>query len=353
MKINIIITGLFRSGGMRVIFEYANRLQSRGHDVVCFVSLKPYYFMRVGMYENLRKYVSAFKNYLKRENLLMGLYSHCFDVKWVPCINNCFIRNADVTIATQWPTAYSLSGLDNDKGKKVYFIQDYEAWNSDIQLVNNSYRLNLRRITCSEYLRNLLFNDFGVDSYVVLDGVDFEFFNVHSKKYSNDKTLTFIDHYLDKKGVTLAIEVVNELHMRYNNLKFLCFGYQKYHSIPNFVTFIENPSDEKIRCIFQNTDIFLFTSLVEGFGLPPAEAMACKCAVVTSKVGAIPEYSVHGKTAIHVNPNNSNEFFEGVCYLLDNESELERISTEGYNMVRSILSWDKSVEKFEKYLLNI
>jgi len=40
---------------------------------------------------------------------------------------------------------------------------------------------------------------------------------------------------------------------------------------------------------YRAADAFVYPSLFEGFGLPPLEAMACGCAVATSKRGALPE----------------------------------------------------------------
>ena len=40
LKINIIIPSINLSGGIRVIFLYANYLVSQGHDVICYFPLK-------------------------------------------------------------------------------------------------------------------------------------------------------------------------------------------------------------------------------------------------------------------------------------------------------------------------
>ena len=41
MKINIIIPGVGLSGGIRVLFKYAELLKEKGHDVVFIRQLKP------------------------------------------------------------------------------------------------------------------------------------------------------------------------------------------------------------------------------------------------------------------------------------------------------------------------
>jgi len=57
---------------------------------------------------------------------------------------------------------------------------------------------------------------------------------------------------------------------------------------------------ENLVALYQNAFAFVFPSLYEGFGLPPLEAMACKCPVVTSNISSLPE--VCGEAAIYCDP---------------------------------------------------
>ena len=141
------------------------------------------------------------------------------------------------------------------------------------------------------------------------------------------------------------------MHSKYNNLKFSCFGINKYHDLPDYIIFIKNPDDDNIREIYSSSDIFIGASESEGFYLSPAEAMACKCAVVVSKIGAVPEYSTHLVSAMHFDPGNVNEMYDNICFLLDNPDRLREISENGYAEVRKKLNWSKSIDRFEEYLL--
>jgi glycosyltransferase involved in cell wall biosynthesis len=46
---------------------------------------------------------------------------------------------------------------------------------------------------------------------------------------------------------------------------------------------------EELPVIYNLADVFVYPSLYEGFGLPPLEAMACGCPVITSNVASLPE----------------------------------------------------------------
>lgn len=355
MKINFIVPALYRTGGIRVIFEYANRLVKNGHDVVLYYPIKKYN-MQSGVLaytERLRFMLKGYNRYYFEKSFRGKIFVNNFKIKSVPVINNFTLRNADFTIATAWPTAYSLYHLNSKKGFKIYFIQDYEIWNSNISYVNKSYQLNMHRITISNYLKNLIKEKFNSDSEVIPNGINFQIFYNENKTFHLNKRITFIDYNLERKNVELSIQLVQRLKSKYNDLNFVSFGTDLFHKLPDYVKFTKNPDDKTIRNIYSNSDIFIYTSNLEGFGLPPFEAMACKCAVVTTKVGAIPDYIVHDHSALLIEPNDEIGFFKSICNLIDNPDKLYKISLNGYETVRKHLNWDRSVKKFEKYLLEL
>src|ERR1035438_6305478 len=158
MKINFILTGLYKSGGMKVIFKYGEELKNSGHDVFFYRRLLPYNFMRgeSSILYVFRLYIRKIKNFIKRNKTPDDFYHHSFPIKSVPLINSLLVRKADVVIATEWVTAFSVLHLPINRGKKYYFIQCYEKWRSNKALVDKSYILPLNRIVVSGYLKNFI-----------------------------------------------------------------------------------------------------------------------------------------------------------------------------------------------------
>ncbi|HVS10958.1 MAG TPA: glycosyltransferase family 1 protein [Planctomycetota bacterium] len=80
--------------------------------------------------------------------------------------------------------------------------------------------------------------------------------------------------------------------------------------------------DAELPRLYAQADAFLFSSLNEGFGLPPLEAMACGAPVVTSSVTSLPE--VCGDAALLVEPTDSGAIFEALrSVLVDRELAAE------------------------------
>jgi len=77
------------------------------------------------------------------------------------------------------------------------------------------------------------------------------------------------------------------------------------------------PVDE-LRALYAAARVFVYPSLWEGFGLPPLEAMACGCPVITSRVSALPE--VAGGAALLVDPTSVDEIVDGIATLWCDDS---------------------------------
>ena len=76
-------------------------------------------------------------------------------------------------------------------------------------------------------------------------------------------------------------------------------------------------------------DVFVFPSLVEGFGLPPLEAMARGAAVVVSDCGGVREYARDGENCLMVRPGSSGDIALAVRRLLADEALQARLRAAG------------------------
>ena len=82
------------------------------------------------------------------------------------------------------------------------------------------------------------------------------------------------------------------------------------------------------------------------------EAMACKCAVVATAVGGIPDYAVAGETALVSPPRSPELLAENIIRLVEDEKLLGCLSEAGYDHIREF-TWEKSTEELERLFIKV
>lgn len=116
---------------------------------------------------------------------------------------------------------------------------------------------------------------------------------------------------------------------------------------------------EKITCIKyveKNEDfhrmiygakLFLFLSLIEGFGFPPVEAMQLGTVAVCSDTSSLPE--VAGDAAVYVDPTDYEGVARAIVKILADDVEYERLRGKGFENIERF-SWEQTLEKYREVL---
>jgi glycosyltransferase involved in cell wall biosynthesis len=350
MKITFLVPEIRISGGIKAVFEFANELHERGHNVSVVYSLLP---MSSGIKRyNIRNLASRIKKAIVK--FTQGNRVEWFDLRAnlirVPTFFERFIPDGDIIVATWWETAYYVYKYSLSKGRKFYLVQHYEIWGGPEELVNNSYRLGLRIIVNSTWLKDILQNKLCVEvEALILHSPDLNQFYPENKKKNSDKIRILMPYRkLQWKGIEDGLRAFEIVRKRFSNIQLVMYGPEWDKKLPNYVEFYQKPSNDKLREIYNSCDIFVFPSYCEGFGMPPMEAMACKCAVVTTNVGAIPDYTIPGETALVSPPRAPELLAENIIKLVEDDELRKQIAEAGYNHINKNFSWDKSTEALEE-----
>ena len=97
-------------------------------------------------------------------------------------------------------------------------------------------------------------------------------------------------------------------------------------------------SERTVQC---NFNIYKPKSLMEGFSLPPAEAMMCGCAVVVTDIGGHREYCKHNITALLSKPKDISKMVENVLVLINNNKMGIDIA---YKVIRKYLNLNGNIQ---------
>jgi glycosyltransferase involved in cell wall biosynthesis len=110
--------------------------------------------------------------------------------------------------------------------------------------------------------------------------------------------------------------------------------------------------DEKKKIEFlKSAHVLVLPSTTEGFGIALIEAMASKTPVIAADIPAIRESVRDGETGLLFKPRDIEELKTKLALVLSDGAIRDRLSKNGYNLVRKEFTWDKVAERVEKFIL--
>ncbi|WP_457564937.1 glycosyltransferase family 4 protein [Caminibacter sp.] len=169
------------------------------------------------------------------------------------------------------------------------------------------------------------------DINYTLDESSLKKFNLQKQQY-----LLFVGNIEPKKNLGRVLEAFRKID---TNIKLVIVG-KKAWMWENELRYFDDKSmmllpflsRDDLLLLYSNAKAFIFPSLYEGFGLPPLEAMACKCPVITSNISSLPE--VCGDATIYCEPYDINSIAKAIEKALNlTETEREELIQKGLKRV--------------------
>ena len=139
---------------------------------------------------------------------------------------------------------------------------------------------------------------------------------------------------------------------KHSDLQAVLFGvFKRPRSLPSWIEYRYNPSQkELVEKIYNGSRIYLCSSWAEGWALPPAEAMACGCAIVTTQCSGVSEYVEQGETGLFSPIKDPHGMAENLIRLLEDDALRVRLAKSGHGEIRKH-TWEKSTDLLEALLM--
>ena len=133
-------------------------------------------------------------------------------------------------------------------------------------------------------------------------------------------------------------------------------GYPNDHQIEclilnNIAFTVQNGvSDEEMILMYQNSDLLVFASLLEGFGLPILEAQSIGRPVITSNISSMPE--VAGDAACFVDPYSVDSIRSGILRIMEDKHYREFLISKGFENINRFKK-ENIVKQYEELYFEV
>jgi glycosyltransferase involved in cell wall biosynthesis len=315
------------AGGVRVVFEQANRLAAVGVQVEIYsLQGQPDWF-------DLRVPIYRFSDH--------------------QILGHALRRQRAAKIATYWATA-PIVAANASEGEGFYLVQDLENWFywNDPQKqaeVLATYNLPLRMICESKWVRDQL-GQLGRTSTYVGIGIDIDVFRPVAQQTKQPYRVLvnaprggILWHLKGMDTLVAALEIVARKEPRLDLVSFSTANYSL--NIPGIhITHFTRPSDQTLASLYSSAVCFALASRHEGFCLPALESMACGCSVVATRAGGNEEFCIHNETCLLVEPEDPSALAKAILSTFIGEPMSERIRERGLIMVQSY-DWRNVIRK--------
>ena len=182
---------------------------------------------------------------------------------------------------------------------------------------------------------------------------------VEMKRGEEDRIhLLAIGRLVEQKGFFVLLDVIANLKKMFPTILLVIVGEGELRSaIEKRIDELELRDQVKLvgertdtQTFFQKADVFVLSSLFEGFGNVVLEAMACGVPVVATNTGGVPEMIAEGKSGFIVPSNDSSALARAI------ERTLHLSSEEKKNMIESArrtVEEKFSIQKIAEEYLNL
>lgn len=326
-----------------MVVEYANYLESKGHDVVILTNIVDTVF-------DVQTRVDAIShsNKSKLETIRKALISKI---------------DSDIIIADIIVMVLLLSF--RNRKRLLCFAQDYDEsyYKNPVMklLIRVVYFYCLRIlhipvIAVSEELGQLLSRRFNADVTVVPNGVDTNvFYPDRDEKYlalkGDSKAILVFARSDYRKGFDIAVKVLSNFRKEIENGSITVWVVGENIEVPFKIRHFGFAAPDSLRKILSCSDMLLYPSRHEGLPLFVLEAMACGCPVVTTDAANIAIHEVNAlvcrignianvisatRRMLYDNPMRKNIIFNGL-------SEAGR-----YTLAKSTLNFEEQLYSIQQ-----
>lgn len=234
-------------------------------------------------------------------------------------------------------------------------------------MINKAIKLSDRIFTVSEFSKSEIIkytNAQKEELIVAPNGIDFAKFNksvlpkdellIRKKFNLPNKYLLFVGNLKPHKNLINLLHAFNKLNNEMPDYKLVVVGKKEglitkdsgseeylnnHRGLSNKIIFTNYINYDELQIIYKNASVLVFPSLYEGFGLPPLEAMASGCPVISSDRASLPQ--VCGDAALYIDPLDPEDIYQKIKLMILDNNLRKTFIAKGFNQTHKF-TWDRA-----------
>jgi glycosyltransferase involved in cell wall biosynthesis len=171
--------------------------------------------------------------------------------------------------------------------------------------------------------------------------------------------LLYVGQLKFRKGFDLLAQAMPRVRERYPTASFVFVGHSprqqadleaiaRQNGTTEALHLLGRPDPAELQRLYRAADALVFPSRYEGFGLPPLEAMAAGCPVITTDVPVVNESVDDGVNGLLAPPNDPAALAATILRLLDDPALRERLIVGGHRILAERFNGDILAERVIK-----
>lgn len=206
------------------------------------------------------------------------------------------------------------------------------------KILDRNYSYPCIFASVSDFIARLFQNRYNRVTPVIPNGINTNLF-FPGESPDRNRILLVGNPFLSFKGFDMALSALNQLWKagyRFE-VRWICQNMPALNSVPYPIEIIRNPPQDQLPGLYRTADLFIFSSIYEGFGMPPLEAMASGLPIICTRCGGVEMY-VTEDNAMLIEPENSAALAEACACLLNDRALRRRL---GENARKTALAFDR------------
>lgn len=242
---------------------------------------------------------------------------------------------------------------------------DFKSTIADQRIFNKVNRIKLKEYELADYIftiselskETLIVNGIPEEKiYLINLGIDHNMFKLKSQyNKSNVMKLLYVGNVSQRKGVEIILKAVKKINKKDIELTLIggmSKGNQlisKYEGLYNYIPQLEQ---EELEKYYQEADLLLFPSYMDGWGFVVLESMSCGTPVIVSEYTGAKDAVISGENGFIIPVNDVNALVSKIEYFYNNKEKISEFGQKAFKISNNY-RWENYGNRIKDVILSI